>query len=145
VSELVLAFDGASRGNPGPAASAFVVRQGGMLVIRAEPIGEATCNVAEYEALRAGLDYVLTETEGATALRIYSDSKLVVRQVNGAWKCRDQALLELRVQVRARLAFLSEWSLEHIPGERNRRADQAANEALDADAPIEHREAWVAP
>jgi ribonuclease HI len=57
VSELVLAFDGASRGNPGPAASAFVVRhvgrKGGMRVFRAEPIGKATCNVAEYRALIA--------------------------------------------------------------------------------------------
>jgi ribonuclease HI len=122
--------DGASRGNPGPAAVGWVLVSGdGIVAEGGQRIGTATNNRAEYEALarvleRAG-DYGFEEVE------VRSDSQLVVRQVTGAWDTNDPALQECRVRVRELLDTFGEWSLTHVPREVNERADELANEALD--------------
>lgn len=122
--------DGASRGNPGPAAVGWVLVSGdGIVAEGGRRIGTATNNRAEYEALvtaleRAG-EYGFDEAE------VRSDSQLVVRQVTGAWDTNDPALRECRVRVRELLDSFEEWSLTHVPREVNERADELANEALD--------------
>ena len=123
-------FDGASRGNPGPAAVGWVlVTSDGIAAQGGERIGRATNNQAEYEALiialRAARDY------GFDELEIKGDSELIVKQVTGAWNTNDPTLREKRVTVRELLTAFDRWSLGHVPREINERADELANEALD--------------
>ena len=123
-------FDGASRGNPGPAAVGWViVTSDGIAGDGGERIGTATNNQAEYEALIRGLeaaaDYGLDEVD------IRGDSELIVKQVRGEWDANDPQLREYRVRARQLLDRFDRWSLEHVPRELNERADKRANEALD--------------
>ena len=125
-----LYFDGASRGNPGPAAVGWVLVSGDGIVAEAgERIGRATNNRAEYEALIAGLeaaaDYGFEEVE------VRGDSELIVRQVRGEYDANDPDLRERRVQVRELLSTFDAWSIEHVPREINSRADDLATDALD--------------
>ena len=125
--------DGASRGNPGPAAVGWVLVSGnGIVADGGRRIGTATNNRAEYEAL-------VTATEragecGFDTAAVRSDSQLVVRQVNGVWDVNDPDLRECRVRARETLAAFDEWSLTHVPREVNERADELANEALDEES-----------
>jgi ribonuclease HI len=123
-------FDGAARGNPGPAAIGWVlVTSDGIAAEGSERIGRATNNQAEYEALihalEAALDY------GFEELRIKGDSQLIVKQVRGVWDTNDPTLREKRIRVRELLDRIDEWSIDHVPREINDRADELANEALD--------------
>jgi len=123
-------FDGASRGNPGPAAVGWVlVTSDGVAAEGGERIGRATNNQAEYEALlralRAARDY------GFDTVDVKGDSELIVKQVTGAWNANDPELREHRVTVRELLAAFDDWELSHVPREINERADNLANEALD--------------
>ncbi|MFB6177584.1 MAG: reverse transcriptase-like protein, partial [Halobaculum sp.] len=123
-------FDGASRGNPGPAAVGWViVTSDGIAGDGGERIGRATNNQAEYEALIRGLeaarDYGLDEVD------VRGDSELIVKQVRGEWDANDPQLREYRVRARQLLDQFDRWSLEHVPRELNERADKRANEALD--------------
>jgi len=123
-------FDGASRGNPGPAAVGWaIVTSDGIVAEGGQRIGETTNNRAEYEALIGGLtaavEYGLDEVD------VRGDSQLVVEQVRGAWDTNDPALRERRVRARELLDRFDRWSLEHVPRELNERADEMANEALD--------------
>ena len=125
-------FDGASRGNPGPAAVGWVLISGdGIVAEGGERIGRATNNQAEYDALIRGLevatDYGFDEAE------IRGDSQLIVKQVTGAWDTNDPELREKRIRARELLARIDEWSITHVPREVNDRADDLANEALDDD------------
>jgi len=123
-------FDGASRGNPGPAAVGWaIVTSDGVVAEGGQRIGETTNNRAEYEALIRG---VTAATEyGLDEADVRGDSQLVVRQVRGEWDANDPDLRERRVRVRELLDRFDRWSLEHVPRELNERADQMANEALD--------------
>lgn len=123
-------FDGASRGNPGPAAVGWVlVTSDGIAAEDGETVGRATNNQAEYEALiralRAARDY------GFDSVEVKGDSELIVKQVTGAWNTNDPELREKRVTVRELLAGFDDWDLAHVPREINERADELANEALD--------------
>ena len=123
-------FDGASRGNPGPAAVGWVVVTGdGVVAEGGETIGRATNNQAEYEALRHGLEGAADH--GLSAVDVRGDSELVVRQVRGEWDANDPELRERRVAVRGLFDRFDRWSLEHVPREINDRADGLADEALD--------------
>ena len=123
---LVLSCDGSSLGNPGPAGIGIVLTDeaGREVFSRGEGIGRATNNVAEYRALIAGLRDALAL--GAKKLRIRSDSQLMVRQVTGAYKVKDSALVELHGEACSLLAQLDEWIIEDVPREKNRRADELA-------------------
>ena len=122
--------DGASRGNPGPAAVGWVLVSGdGIVAEGGRRIGTATNNRAEYEALVTALERA--SEYGFDEAEVRSDSQLVVRQVTGAWDTNDPALRECRVRVRELLDSFEEWSLTHVPREVNERADELANEALD--------------
>lgn len=123
--------DGASRGNPGEAGAGAVLLapDGGELAARAVYLGTCTNNVAEYRALLIGLDAALQL--GCTNLEIALDSELIVRQIQGRYKVKNEALLDLFHQVRERLARLPKWAVVHVPRAQNARADQLANRGID--------------
>jgi ribonuclease HI len=125
-------IDGASRGNPGPASYAVVVRDpGGKIILElAKNIGRETNNVAEYFALLAALDYATTH--GITALRIRSDSELLVRQMQGRYKVKSADLKPLYERASKMARQLGYFAIEHVRREMNRDADALANVALDS-------------
>ena len=124
--------DGGARGNPGPAAVAAVIStpEGEVLEKHGERIGHATNNVAEYRALLLGLDRA--ESRGAREVELVCDSELVVRQVSGEYKVKDEVLHRLHKQVIRALAELDSWSIRHVRREENAAADELVNAALDA-------------
>ncbi|MCG1002183.1 MULTISPECIES: ribonuclease HI [Halobacterium] len=125
-------FDGASRGNPGPAAVGWVLVSGdGIVAEGGERIGRATNNQAEYEALLTVLE--AAAEFGFDEVEIRGDSQLVEKQVKGAWDTNDPELREKRVRARELLERFESWTLTHVPREVNDRADELANEALDDD------------
>jgi ribonuclease HI len=101
-----------------------------VLAERSETIGEATNNVAEYRALLLGID--LAKELGADEVEFVGDSKLVVEQVKGNWKIKQDHLRPLHTKVRDALRDLDSWSLRHVKRGENERADELLNEALDA-------------
>ncbi|MFB6114033.1 MAG: ribonuclease HI [Halodesulfurarchaeum sp.] len=123
-------FDGASRGNPGPAAIGWVlVSEEGIVAEGGERIGRATNNQAEYQALERVLD--MADRYGFDEVTLRGDSELIVKQVTGAWNVNDPTLRTHRVNVRERLERFDDWSISHVPREINERADELANDALD--------------
>ena len=126
--------DGGSRGNPGPAAVAAVVTDpsGNELADRAETIGEATNNVAEYRAVLLGVQ--LARELGADEVELVADSMLIVEQVRGNWKVKQAHLRPLREQVVRALEDFTSWSIRHVKRGENERADELLNDALDAAA-----------
>ncbi len=126
LASLVLRVDGASKGNPGEAGYGVVVQtpEGETVGEIAESIGVATNNVAEYRAFIRGLEEA--KALGATQVRIFSDSELAVRQVNGIYKVKDQGLAKLHRQVKELLKEFRDWKVDHVPREQNTRADALA-------------------
>jgi ribonuclease HI len=123
-------FDGAARGNPGPAAVGYVVvTADGIVEEGGERIGTATNNRAEYEALIRALE--VADDLGFDRVDVRGDAELIVRQVRGEYDANDPGLRERRVTVRELLERFEEWTLQHVPRESNERADALANEALD--------------
>ncbi|MGA8145403.1 MAG: reverse transcriptase-like protein [Candidatus Acidiferrales bacterium] len=124
-------IDGASRGNPGPASYAVVMRDpGGKVILElAKNIGRGTNNVAEYFALLAALDYATSH--GIHALRIRSDSELLVRQMQGRYKVKSADLKPLYERASKMARQLGYFAIEHVRRELNRDADALANVALD--------------
>lgn len=124
--------DGGARGNPGPAAYAYVLEaeDGTVLAAHGEAMGVATNNVAEYSALIAGLEKAIELVVGE--LEVVSDSELMVKQMRGEYRVKNAALRELSVRA-ARLAReLGSVRYTAIRREHNELADRLVNEALDA-------------
>ncbi len=130
---LSLYTDGASRGNPGPAAIAYAIydQSGELVEEEARCIGKHTNNEAEYEALLWGLQKV-TERR-CTMVRAFSDSELVVRQVNGKYKARDRRMEVYVDRVRKYKEIFESFELTSVPreNERTRLVDEMVNDALD--------------
>ncbi len=124
--------DGGSRGNPGPAAYAFVLEaeDGTVLDARGETIGVATNNVAEYSALVAGLERAAEV--GIDELEVISDSELLVKQMRGEYKVKNQALQELFMDASQLARKIGRVTYTAVRREHNERADSLVNEALDA-------------
>ena len=124
--------DGGARGNPGPAAIAAVATDpsGEVLAERSEVIGETTNNVAEYRAMLLGIG--LAKELGADEVELYGDSTLIVNQVKGDWKVKQEHLRPLRTKVVDELRGLAKWSIGAVPREQNEHADSLVNAALDA-------------
>ncbi len=124
--------DGGSRGNPGPAAIAAVASDadGRVLAERAETIGEATNNVAEYRAMLLGIE--LAVELGADEVDLVGDSQLIVQQVRGRYRVKQDHLRPLHTAVIDALRGLEQWSIRSVKRERNVRADELVNEALDS-------------
>jgi len=123
-------FDGASRGNPGPAAIGYVIaNDGGIVAEGGDTIGSTTNNRAEYEALIRALE--VAENYGFDDVDVYGDSELVLKQLRGEYDVNVPELRERRVRAMELLETFDEWVLQHVPRELNDRADALANEALD--------------
>ncbi len=129
---LTVYADGASRGNPGPAAIGVTIRDatGQELATVSERIGVGTNNQAEYRAAIAGVR--LARKLGATGLDLRMDSELVVRQLSGQYRVKNAALQPLFQALVAELEAIGGYTVGHVPRERNARADALANAALDA-------------
>jgi ribonuclease HI len=124
-------IDGASRGNPGPASYAVVIRDpsGKAILELAKNIGRETNNVAEYYALLAALDYATSHN--ISSLRIRSDSELLVRQMQGRYKVKSADLKPLHERASKMAKQIGYFAIEHVRRELNRDADALANVVLD--------------
>ena len=129
-----LSTDGGSRGNPGPAAYAYVLEaeDGTVLAAHGEAIGVATNNVAEYSALVAGLEKAVEV--GVSELEVISDSELMVKQMRGEYRVKNEALRDLSAQASRLAGKLGAVSYKAVRREQNKLADRLVNEALDAEA-----------
>ncbi len=129
--KITVNVDGGARGNPGPAGIAAVAtgEDGEILAERNETIGEATNNVAEYRAMLLGIE--LAGELGADEVELIGDSELIVKQVQGKYKVKQEHLRPLRAQVVEALSGLDSWTIRNVPREENARADELVNEALD--------------
>jgi ribonuclease HI len=127
-----LSTDGGARGNPGPAAYAYVLEaeDGTVLAAHAEAIGVATNNVAEYRALVAGLAKAIELS--VRELEVVSDSELLVKQMRGEYRVKNPALRALVDEAYALAARLDRVTYRAVRRELNTLADQLVNEALDA-------------
>jgi len=126
-----LRCDGGARGNPGPAAYGFVLVDpaGREVAAHGEFIGNATNNVAEYRALIAGLE--AAADKGVPALEVVMDSELVVRQMTGQYRVKNEGLKPLHAQARRTAARLPQVTYASVRRDFNARADALVNEALD--------------
>jgi ribonuclease HI len=126
----IMHIDGAARGNPGPAAYAIVLdRPGSPVIEEADTIGTATNNVAEYTALVEGLQ--LAQELGVKRLSVFSDSELMVKQMNGEYRVKHHDLLPLFQEARRLAAGFEKLTISHVRREQNARADAIGNDALD--------------
>ena len=127
--------DGGARGNPGPAAYGYVLEteDGTVLAAHGEAIGEATNNVAEYRALVAGLGKAVELA--VDDVEVVSDSELLVKQMRGEYKVKNEALRELFEEARRIARQLRSVGYTAVRREHNELADQLVNEALDASGP----------
>lgn len=131
MSRAVLRTDGGSRGNPGPAGAGFVVEVDGEIVCRGGRfLGSVTNNVAEYEALVWGLENV--RELGHDEVTVFADSELLVKQVNGAYRVKNEGLKPLFVRALRLLREFAKWEVKHVRREQNTEADAMANEAMDS-------------
>ncbi len=128
---LIAYADGASRGNPGPAAYGAVLCDADDAELDAWglPIGRATSNVAEYHGAIAAVEAALER--GAATLELRLDSELIVRQLEGRYRVRNQQLKPLFKQLTTLIERLESFQVAHVYRERNTRADALANDALD--------------
>jgi ribonuclease HI len=129
-ARLIIYTDGASSGNPGPAAIGAVIQDGqGRVISRiSRRIGRATNNQAEYRAIITALGEAVRL--GAGEVDIKSDSELVVKQLKGRYRVKKAILRPLYQEVVKLVGSLEAFSITHIPREQNREADRLANRAL---------------
>jgi ribonuclease HI len=124
--------DGGARGNPGPAAYGFVLEtdDGTVLAAEGEAIGEATNNVAEYSGLVAGLRKAIELH--VDDVELVSDSELMVKQMRGEYRVKNEALRELFLEATKLARQLASVEYRHVKRAHNELADKLVNEALDA-------------
>ncbi len=128
MSDLIAYVDGGSHGNPGPSGIGVVIEApGGETVRIAKWIGLQDNNVAEYVALLEALQHAVSVN--AKTLHVYSDSEVVVKQMTGEYNCRSPRLHSLNWTCR-KLARGLNFSIAHVPRERNRDANELANHAV---------------
>ena len=130
--ELKLFTDGCARGNPGPAGAGYVLTdmKGKVIKEGSKFLGKSeTNNVAEYGALIVGLSKAISHSKGI--LHVYSDSELMVKQLNGKYRITKPHLKELAEQVRKLSKGFQKITFHHIKREKNARADELANIAVD--------------
>jgi ribonuclease HI len=128
---LVAHIDGGARGNPGPAGYGVVIEDesGRKVVTLSEFLGHQTNNFAEYQGLIAALEYAVGHEP--KALKVISDSELLVRQIKGIYKVKNLTLKDLHARAKELIAQVEWFSISHALREHNREADRLANEAMD--------------
>jgi ribonuclease HI len=137
VTQLMLAIDGASRGNPGPAGAgaALLDSHGKVLGELTQYLGKATNNEAEYHALIIGLKMAIDRK--ITKLSIQTDSELLANQIRGDYRVKEPRLKKLFVEAQELLGHLEKWEIKSVPREQNRLADRLANLAIDKEVQTE--------
>lgn len=132
IRKAILYVDGASRGNPGPASIGASLQDldGEEFGSVSERIGNRTNNEAEYRALIAGLTLAIQKK--CQVLEVRADSQLMVRQISGQYKVKHPNLIPLWKEAKALTVKFEKFSMHHVPREENFRADELANQALDA-------------
>lgn len=132
LKEAVMYTDGGSRGNPGIAGIGILIEDKDGNIIRevSQYVGEQTNNVAEYKALSRGLEAALDL--GIEKLTCYLDSELVVKQIKGEYKVKNERMIPMYNMVMPLIKKFNSFEIIHIPRELNKRADQLANEAMDS-------------
>jgi len=129
--KLIIYTDGGARGNPGPAAIGVVIGD----KIYGEAIGETTNNVAEYKAiifaLKKAKHLIGSHNAKNTDLEIYSDSELIVNQLNGKFKIKDENLKPLFIDIWNLKQDFNKVYFKYIPREKNQMADKLVNQSLD--------------
>ena len=128
---LVAFSDGGARGNPGPSGYGVVIQDetGKKVAALSEYLGNQTNNFAEYQGLIAALEYAVAN--GHKALKVISDSELLVRQIKGIYKVKNAALQDLHARAKELIAQLAWFSIGHVLRGHNQEADQLANAAMD--------------
>lgn len=128
---LVAHSDGGARGNPGPAGYGVVIKDesGRKVAALSEYLGHQTNNFAEYQGLIAALEYAIKH--GPKALKLISDSELLVRQIKGIYKVKNAVLQDLHARAKELIAQLDWFSIGHALREHNQEADRLANDAMD--------------
>ena len=128
---LIIHADGGSRGNPGLAAIGATLKdeRGKLVAAISQRIGRTTNNQAEYQALIAALKKALEL--GVTEVGIYLDSELVVKQVTGSYRVKNEALKPLYSEVKRLLGQLQAFKITHVPRAQNKEADKLANDAFN--------------
>ncbi len=128
--ELTIYTDGASRNNPGEAGAGVCILQDGKPVEKiARYLGMTTNNIAEYTAAIIGLEHAVRL--GASKVKLRADSELLVKQVNGLYKVKNEGLKPLHARLKELIAKIASVEVEYIPRERNKEADALANKAID--------------
>lgn len=135
--EVIIFTDGGSRGNPGPSAAGFVIQDtlGNQLLAKGIFLGNNTNNFAEYNGVILSLEAALEMK--AEKITLYSDSQLMVRQINGQYKVKSPNLKELYNRAVELLGQFQNWKVEHVYREQNKEADALANKAMDIKDDIE--------
>jgi ribonuclease HI len=128
---LIAHSDGGARGNPGPAGYGVVIQDeaGQKVAALSEYLGRQTNNFAEYQGLIAALEYAVAH--GPKALKLISDSELLVRQIKGIYKVKNATLKGLHARAQDLIAQLDWFSIGHALREHNQEADRLANDAMD--------------
>jgi len=128
---LIAHSDGGARGNPGPSGYGVVIKNqsGHKVAALSEYLGHQTNNFAEYQGLIAALEY--TVQHGPKALKVISDSELLVRQIKGIYKVKNATLKDLHARAKDLIAQLDWFSIGHALREHNQEADRLANQAMD--------------
>jgi len=128
---ITIYTDGGSRGNPGPAAAGFVLQDsaGKLVLAKGLNLGETTNNVAEYTGLLRALE--AAKNIGVTHVSAYSDSELVVRQINGQYKVKSDLIRPIFNKVYDLLGGFEKWKVQHIKRDKNQQADDLVNQAMD--------------
>ena len=128
---LIAHSDGGARGNPGPAGYGVVIKDetGRTVASLSEYLGHQTNNFAEYQGLIAALEYAIQH--GPKALKLISDSELLVRQIKGIYKVKNAVLQDLHGRAKELIAQMEWFSIGHAFREQNQDADRLANEAMD--------------
>jgi ribonuclease HI len=126
--------DGGARGNPGPAGFGARIEDADGTLVREESgfIGVATNNVAEYRGLIAALRAAVEL--GARSLEVLADSELIVKQMNGQYRVKNEGLKPLIKEAATLAARLPRFRISHVRREENREADRLANSAMDRGA-----------
>jgi len=128
---LIAFSDGGARGNPGPSGYGVVIQDeaGQKVAALSEYLGHQTNNFAEYQGLIAALEYAVAH--GHKALKVISDSELLVRQIKGIYKVKNAALQDLHGRAKELIAQLDWFSIGHVLRGHNEEADHLANAAMD--------------
>ncbi|MCG0274739.1 MAG: ribonuclease HI family protein [Thermosediminibacteraceae bacterium] len=131
MEKLRVFIDGASRGNPGDAGIGIVMldEKGNVLKEVSDYIGQTTNNIAEYTALVTALKEALEM--GCEEIEVFSDSELMVKQINGEYQIKNEGIKRLYNQVTQLVQEFKKFSINHIKREQNKRADELANEGID--------------